>query len=295
MCNLGLLLLGLVVHGLDGGAKTWEELHKLGVGGFFQTCFQRKPFQTLTHIAVTSFWVMPVIGAGKWVRIAWAVGSAGLFVLLSQQFYYTWVMTRPGIDGGPLGFLTWTIPLLVGSLACDAVSAGPVNPRALAGRLLLWGAVLMLLGYGLSCLAAVRNPEATGWLVEPPFVAPENSKLIRDTLAKDPANAPHLMWIMSQRAGSVSYLVFGAGFALAVYALFVVLCDVYGYSVGVFETFGVNALAGYIIHDLVGNVLGPFAPKDAPLWYALAAFGLFFLICYLFLRHLEKKRLFLRL
>src|SRR5262245_27966525 len=48
--NLGLILLGLMVHGLDGGARTWEELRRLGVGGFFRTAFQRKPFQTLTHI-----------------------------------------------------------------------------------------------------------------------------------------------------------------------------------------------------------------------------------------------------
>ena len=47
--------------------------------------------------------------------------SATTFHLLSHYGYYAWVMERPGIDGGPLGFLTWTIPLLVGSLAYDAM------------------------------------------------------------------------------------------------------------------------------------------------------------------------------
>ena len=38
------------------------------------------------------------------------------------------------IDGGPLGFLTWTIPLLVGSLAYDVVApGGPGVVRRLAG------------------------------------------------------------------------------------------------------------------------------------------------------------------
>src|SRR5687767_14005560 len=89
----GLLLFGLMVHGIDGGARTWAELRDQGVGGFFLTGFQRKPFQTLTHIAVTSLWVLPVIAAGPLVRIAFAAGSAGLFWYLSHQFYYTWVIT----------------------------------------------------------------------------------------------------------------------------------------------------------------------------------------------------------
>jgi hypothetical protein len=39
----------------------------------------------------------------------------------------------------------------------------------------------------------------------------------------------------------------------------------------------------------------PYAPKDAPLWFVLAAFALFLAFCYLFVRHLEKNRIFLRL
>ena len=49
-------------------------------------------------------------------RVLWMLGSAALFQLLSESWYYRWVNTPPnGIDGGPLGFLTWTIPLLVGT------------------------------------------------------------------------------------------------------------------------------------------------------------------------------------
>jgi hypothetical protein len=58
---------------------------------------------------------------------------------------------------------------------------------------------------------------------------------------------------------------------------------------------GSNALAAYILHDLVEGAIKPYAPNDSPLWFVGAAFGLFLGICYLFLRHLEKHRLFLRL
>jgi predicted acyltransferase len=290
---LGLLLIGLIIHGIDGGVRSWSELETLGLEGFFLTGFQRKPFQALVHIAVTSLWVLPVIGARPTIRIAYAVGSLALFTDLSRRFYYTWVMTRPGIDGGPLGFLTWTTPLVVGSLACDALSSA--GPRRCVRLFLAWGLALMLAGYGLSCLSRVLDPAATTIFAEPPFVSPPNSEELRDRLSKAPENAGHMMWLMSQRAGSPSYLIFGAGFSLAVYALFVLASDLHRLRVGVFETFGANALPGYIIHDLVGNTLGPFAPKDAPLWYALALFGLFFLLCYVFLRYLEKRKIFLRL
>jgi predicted acyltransferase len=290
----GLLLVGLIVHGLTGGVRSWDELRELGVGGFFRTAFQRNPFETLTHIAVTSLWVLPVIAAGPLVRIAYAVGSAALFWYLSQWHgYYTWVVTRPGIDGGPLAFLSWTTPLLVGSLAYDAVVAG--SPRAVVGKLLLWAAVLMALGYGLSCLSRTLDPEAPPPLADPPFVAPATPKEEYHKLSKQPENAGHLFWVMSQRAGSPSYLVFGAGFSLALYAVFVLVCDVAGFHAAVLETLGANALAAYIVHDMVGHTLHGYTPRDAPLWYALAAFGVYFALCYVFLRHLEKHRLFLRL
>ena len=46
---------------------------------------------------------------------------------------------------------------------------------------------------------------------------------------------------------------------------------------------------------MVARAVKPFAPGDSPLWYALLAFGLFLTICYVFVRHLEKNQLFLRL
>jgi predicted acyltransferase len=281
--NLGLILVGLVVHGLGRGVADWKELtgptfwEQLGHG------LKRPFFQTLTHIGVTSLWVLPVIAAGPRARIAFAAGSGLLHLALSFAFNYTWVNTNPvGIDGGPLGFLTWTIPLLAGSLACDAMNQSPWRA---AWQLLGWGTVLMILGYGLSCLNRITPPnEASGGLmgllVEPPFVPPTH-----------PVN----VWTMSQRSGSLTYLVFGAGFSLAVLAVFVGLCDVWRFRWSYLNLLGQNALIGYIIHDMVGEVVKPWVPKDAPLWYVAAGFALFLGIITLFLRHLEKHRLYLRL
>jgi hypothetical protein len=282
--SLGLILLGFVIHHLDGRYDTWAQLEELGVWGFLCNSFQRNFFQTLTHIGVTALWIMPVIGASPAWRIAYAIASATLFHVASEYGYYEWVMKRPGIDGGPLGFLTWTIPMIVGTLAYDAMAGAQRLP---IGRLLAGGAVLMLLGYALACLNLVTPPndvssaaDGQRFLVEPPFVPPTQ-----------PVN----LWTMSQRAGSVSYLTFGTGFALAVYALFVLACDAGRLQLGIFRTLGTNALAAYVIHDLVAGAVKPLTPRDSPLWYVGAAFLLYLGICYLFIRYLENNRLYLRL
>jgi hypothetical protein len=100
---------------------------------------------------------------------------------------------------------------------------------------------------------------------------------------------------MSQRTGSVSYLTFSAGFSLAVYALFVLACDGWGWQAAVFRIFGQNALAAYIVHPKVAGAIRPYLPSDAPVWYVAVGFGLYFGICVFFNRYLEKHGLLLRL
>jgi hypothetical protein len=254
------------------------------VCGFLTEAFQRNYFQTLVHLAVTTLWVLPVVAAGPGVRVGYAVLSGVLHVWLSSRGYYDWVMGRPGIDGGPLGFLTWTIPFLAGSLAYD-LTTFPPGRRAF--RLAVAGAVLMVLGYALSCLYQTAPPNgshAAGGLAvrlaAPPGVRPD---------------APADLWTMSQRAGSVSYQTFAAGFAVATYALFVLACDGGRFRSGVFQTLGGNALAAYLIHGIVDNAMTPYLPKDAPPWFAVLAFVVFAGVCLVFVRYLDKHRIYLRL
>src|SRR5262249_39026244 len=117
--SLGLILIGAVIYHLDAGVDKWSQLRELGLWGFFSTAFQRELFQTLVHIGITSLWILAVIGASAFARIGYAIASVVLHWYLSDKFYYVWVMDRPGIDGGPLGFLTWTVPMLSGSFAFD--------------------------------------------------------------------------------------------------------------------------------------------------------------------------------
>lgn len=267
---LALILIGFVLYHLDGSVSSWQELKARGIRGFLTSAFQREIFQTLVHIALTTIWILPVIASRPLVRIGFLVASAALHVWLSSWFYYEWVWNRPGIDGGPLGFLTWTIPTLVGSLAYDVVISSPAARSAI--QLVSWSIVWMGLGYGLSCLG--------GFPAASPFCPPTR---------------PVDLWTMSQRAGSVSYLTFASGFSLAVYALFVVTCDLGSVSVGLFRTFGRNALAAYVLHGMVASAVKPYVPKDAPVWYVAGGFGLYFLVTYLLVRGLEKEGIYLRL
>jgi predicted acyltransferase len=101
--------------------------------------------------------------------------------------------------------------------------------------------------------------------------------------------------MMSQRAGTISYLLFGAGLSLLVYAGFHVACDRAGRELPLFRTLGTNALAAYILHGLVDAAVKPFVPDDAPGWYVTAAFGLFFGVTWLLVWSLERNRVYLRL
>jgi predicted acyltransferase len=328
--NLGLILLGFVLYHITGSVQSWAELRALTGQELAVRIVKRDLFQTLVHIGVTSLWVLPVIAAAPLVRIGFACFSGLLHLVLSAWRYYAWVHEAPVcIDGGPLGFLTWTIPLLVGSLAYDVV-ASERGLGAIKRALLGGGALLMLVGYGLSCLVSPptlrpgTDPGIGVRLAPLPFVAPLERKRalfaidISSGIAQaqsgpaayvlgvaqavclagredsEPLVSPDL-WTMSQRAGSLSYQTFASGFALALYGVFYLLCDVGGWQLGLFRTLGSNALAGYILHDLVGEALKPYAPNDSPLWYVLTITGVYLWICYLFLRHLEKQKLFLRL
>ena len=305
----GLLLIAIFVHGLDGEYKLWSDLTATGWGNVLLTAFKRNYFQTLTHIALASLWVTPVIAAGTRWRLIYFLGSGVLHVVVSYLGYYHWVHEFRGIDGGLLGFMSWGMVVLAGSFAYDFVypqgpqdglsstvslsrfsassSSPQANFRVAVGRLILWGVVLMVAGYGLSCLNRVTEPNSElaseQWMKifnTPPFVLPT-----------EPIN----LWTMSQRAGSVSYMTFSAGFCMALLGCCLQLADVWGIRLGIFRTLGTNALAGYVLHEWINGTLKPFFPKDSPIPYAFLGFALSFLMCYLILRSFEKQKIYFRI
>lgn len=313
---LGLMLVSVVIYNVPAPAATWSELVALGPGQILPELLKRNWFQTLMHIAVTSLWVLPVIAAGTQTRLLWMVGSAGLHVWLSYWFNFEWVNTSPnGIDGGPLAFLTWTVPMMMGTFTCDAIVANP--DAAPWMRLLRWGVCLIAVGYLMSCgtrfydvspssqsvaanesklavdpvLPSAEQVErwvhADRWseyLAEPPFVSPP-----------DQQHRKWNYWMMSQRGGTLSYTTFSAGVSVLMFLLFYIACDSFGFHSSFLQTFGTNALVAYVLHEMVGMAVKPFIPKDSPGWYVTLGLFLFFLITWTFVRSLEKQKIFIRL
>jgi fucose 4-O-acetylase-like acetyltransferase len=100
--------------------------------------------------------------------------------------------------------------------------------------------------------------------------------------------------MMSQRAGTLSYLTFSAGFSLVAYVLFYIVCDVWKWRSSFLQTFGTNALAAYVLHGMVSSAVKPFVPRDAPGWYVTAGLLLFFGVTWVIVRHLEKQKIYIR-
>ena len=94
---------------------------------------------------------------------------------------------------------------------------------------------------------------------------------------------------------TLPFNLFSTGFALAVYACFFLFSDLGGRQIALLRTLGQNALAAYILHELVARAVQAFAPADSPLWWVAATFTLYVGITYLFVRHLEKNGVYLRM
>lgn len=287
---LGLALVAILWYGFVGLSGIIHRFQTQPATTVLFHLFKRELLQTLLHIAITSLWILPVITSSWQIRVGYAIASGLLHILLSWWFNFDWVYTPPvGIDGGPLGFLTWAIPALCGTLASDVVKS--MGTRAVP-RLAAWGIAVMLLGWGISngsVLYNVRQDDIAEQTVvaiaEPPGPVSQMyrrpSTLNPSIFASDPVipsmerirswdgsliEPPFVpppgpqqrrwnYWMMSQRGGTLSYPTFAAGFSLFVFAFFLWICDSCQFRLGFFRTLGTNSLAAYMFHYVAGWIL----------------------------------------
>ncbi|HEV3115564.1 MAG TPA: hypothetical protein VGY58_00835 [Gemmataceae bacterium] len=318
--GLGLILLSTVLEFAGHGApKSWSAMTQTTLWGALAGPLKNEFWETLAIIGVTSIWVLPVIAGSARRRIIFVSGCLAVHVLLAHLFYFHFLNRQPnwldrfwgsadvrGLDGGPFGFLAWSLPQIAGSLAYDWVASR--RTAATFFRLLLWSLSFMAAGYLLSILSLSypRTPEPTTSeeviAVAASPVLPPRSPRNTDRLPALPFVQPAApdqrqlnYWLMDKRVVTLPFNLFSTGFALAAYACFFLFSDLGRRQIGFLRTLGQNALAAYILHELVAKAVRAFAPADSPLWWVAATFMLYVGITYLFVRHLEKNGVYLRM
>ncbi|QDV38642.1 heparan-alpha-glucosaminide N-acetyltransferase domain-containing protein [Tautonia plasticadhaerens] len=321
--SLGLVLVSLVVFGVGGGFDSWSEMTGRGVLRFVAELVKADAWEVLAIIGVCQVLIMPFVARSAGVRFAAMVGLSALHFGLSYLFNYDFVSGKPNWmddlwgttgrrawDGGFFGLLHWSVPMLAGTLAHDVMVAPGRSPGPASARLIGWGTLAMVLAYGLSCFSTLYGPEdrRTDGLGRPEDIAaspviPPLSRIAdrepSELLATAPLVEPEVIaanyWMMDKRIVTIPFIWFSTGFALALYALFVLACDRLGLSIELFRLLGMNPLAAYVIHHAVEGTVHSVVPGDSPLWWALAGLLIFFAITVTFVRFLDRQKIYLRL
>ncbi|MEZ6044894.1 MAG: heparan-alpha-glucosaminide N-acetyltransferase domain-containing protein [Planctomycetaceae bacterium] len=146
---LGLLVVTFSVYHVGRIADSWEQLTEMTFWEIFEKPVKREWLQTLGHIAVTSLWILPWMRTSVLTRVIVMIVCALAHHAACYYGYFLYANTGPaGIDGGPLGFLTWTTPALLGTITCDWVQdAREKHKHPNLIKMFTWSAIIMLIGW----------------------------------------------------------------------------------------------------------------------------------------------------
>ncbi len=319
--SFGLILLSLMLFGLNTKFANWSEITSHRMVRFVFDLIKADMWEVLAIIGAVQILLLPLIGRSTKARLLAFLAMGGLHFVLCCWFNYQFVYGKPnGLDqllgttgkrawdGGFFGLLAWSQFMLAGTLVYDLAKG--LSAGKLAFCLVLIGAVVMAVGYGMSCLTTLydirkeisddqrlleRSPvlpdfsraKGKDWkqlLADPPFVVPP-----------PPSERVVNYWMMDKRIVTQSFVWFATGFAILLYALFVLCCDTWGGRLTLFDVFGKNPLAAYIINHMINHSVHAIVPKDSPLPWTLAGLAFAFVVTYLFVRFLDSKKLYLRL
>ncbi len=222
--------------------------------------------------------------------------------------------------------------MLAGTLCYDLMSKDA--PVATIRRLLCWGAVFLLLGYGMNCMIRLYDvPEdAESSDRHVPAAADER---IKNSHGKDKGGMPYTIaaspvipdisweelkkrsfrsllaeppfvarpenrlvnyWIMQKRFASLPYVTFVSGLSFVGLAFFVVTADVLNIQIPILRTFGLNPLAAYVLHKMVLlNLMFDIIPKDSAAWLYWSGLVVYLIIVYGLVKGLEKQGVYIRM
>ncbi len=216
-------------------------------------------WDALVDIGFAGILAIPVIERSASVRVAAAAGCMGIFqFLFSRMGYGNWLMNN-SMDGGPLGPLSWAFPLLMGTLACDFMATQ--NPRKIIVHSLAWGV-------GLS---------VAGWVLCAPWPGVKE------------------FWFFTQKGMTAPYAVYSTGLSFLVFLFFYLVCDVGGFRFPQLSVLGENALVLYCVQSVFMNANKKYPPRDCDSLKALAAYAVFYFLCYAVARKLHNDRVVIKL
>jgi predicted acyltransferase len=322
--SLALILVSLVLFGFGRKFGSYNDLTLQNIQAFAARLIKADLWEVLAIVGACQILLLPLIAASAMKRSIAMVALAVTHVGLSGWFNWDFVYGLPNFldarfgstgkawDGGLFGLLSWSEIMLAGSLLPDIVAGLSVHSQV--RRLIAIGFGMMAIGYSASCLTRLYDRSPTdsqntaqaisevsvspvwppwdrlsgrSWesmLAEPPFVPPP-----------PPSHRQPNYWAMDKRIVSQSFVFFSTGFAIALYGLFVWVCDGKSLTFKPFHTFGTNPLAAYIIHHAVQVSLLALFPKNSAILWGVLGMAVSVFIAYTFVRFLEKRQLYLRL